>query len=276
MSNSSLATVHYWTANYGYENKKTGAPKAGRYGYKIDKIFVHHMAIVNGTALTCYNGWKTREGSAHYAISCKGEIGQLVDEANVAWHCGNKAYNCRSVAIELANDKGAKGDWHIPDKAIKVCIDLIVDICQRNGITKINYTGDLKGNLCMHRMVVATACPGPYMVSANKMQYIANEVNKKLGQKPSPAPDPKPAKKTWLDYKTPFLVRVSCKDLYIRKGPGIANYGRQKVDGSVFIKPGVYTIVAVEKAEGYYWGKLKSSTEKSPRWIALDYTEYVR
>jgi nucleoid-associated protein YgaU len=54
-----------------------------------------------------------------------------------------------------------------------------VDICQRNGIEKLNYTGDKSGNLTMHKWFAATGCPGPYLES--KFPYIAEEVNKRLG-----------------------------------------------------------------------------------------------
>ena len=57
-------------------------------------------------------------------------------------------------------------------------IALCVDICKRNGIARINFTGDDSGNLTMHRYYKATACPGTYL--ASKFSYIAEEVNKKL------------------------------------------------------------------------------------------------
>ena len=140
--------------------------------------------------------------------------------------------------IELANDRGASGDWHVSDKTIETAITLIADICKRNGINKLNYTGDLSGNLCMHCWVCSTACPGPYL--KKKFSYIAKEVNKIL-----------------TGDSVPFLVRVTISDLYIRKGAG-TNY---KAKG--FIKPGVYTIV---KTKGD-WGKLKSGEG----WICLKY-----
>lgn len=172
MSQSSLVSKTILTTHFGYP---TG--KAGRGSYKIDKIFVHHMAG-NLTIEQCGNVFKTREASAHYGIGKDGRIGQYVKEENVAWHCASKEYNSRSIGIELANDGGASTNWHVNDKTIEKCIDLIVDICKRNGITKINYTGDLKGNLCMHSWIVATACPGGYLKT--KFKYIAEQVNKKL------------------------------------------------------------------------------------------------
>lgn len=175
MSQSSLVDVKIMTTHFGYPDRK-----AGRGGAKIDKIFVHHMAGVL-TAEQCGNVFKNREASAHYGVDYKGRIGQYVLEENAAWHCGNKAYNMRSIGIELSNDGGAKTGWHVSDKTIARAIDLIADICKRNGISKLNYTGDLKGNLCMHRWVASTSCPGPYL--SKQFNRIANGVNSLLNAK---------------------------------------------------------------------------------------------
>lgn len=254
MSNSKLVTYTAKTNHY-----------YSRGGKKIDKIFVHHTAGAMGVR-DIGRVFRNREASANYGVAGK-QIGLYVDEANGAWHCGNKPYNQRSIGIELANDGGARTNWHVSDTTINTAIKLIADICRRNGIKKLNYTGNLSGNLCMHCWTMSTACPGGYLKSSGKFKYIANEVNKLLGA---------PAEKTWTDRKCPFTVKVECQDLYIRKGPGIAKYGRQTVDGSQFIKPGVYTITEVKTGEGYYWGKLKSSTGPNPRWIALDYVKFVK
>ena len=64
----------------------------------------------------------------------------------------------------------------------------------------------------------------------------------------------------------PFLVKVSIRDLNIRKGPG-TNYSRT---GS-YTGIGVFTIVDVQSGQGSStgWGKLKSGAG----WISLDYTK---
>ena len=198
MSQSSLATVHIWTNHIGYSPDGSH----GRGGKKIDKIFVHHMAGIL-TAEQCGNVFKTRPASAHYGVDKNARIGQYVKEEDTAWHCANKAYNQRSIGIELSNDGGASTNWHVSDKVIAKAIDLIVDICRRNGIKKLNYTGDLSGNLCMHRWTASTSCPGGYL--AGKFKYIAEQVNKKLAASPSPAPVKTTlyrVRKTWKDAKS--------------------------------------------------------------------------
>lgn len=66
----------------------------------------------------------------------------------------------------------------------------------------------------------------------------------------------------------PFLVRVTAKDLRIRKGNGTNTAWTGK-----YVPPGVYTIVEVKAGKGSEagWGRLKSGAG----WIALSYTKRV-
>lgn len=169
MSNSKLATSHYWTKNY-----------SSRGGEKITKIIIHHMAG-NLDAKGCYNVWKTREASAHYCISKSGQIGQCVDEKYRAWSAANRYWDSRAVAIECANSTGSPS-WKVSDATIKSLIKLVADIAKRNGIKKITYTGNTNGTLLMHKWFVSTNCPGPYL--QKQFSYIAKEANKLLGAAP--------------------------------------------------------------------------------------------
>lgn len=148
--------------------------------HKIDKITIHHMAAVNASIERCGEEFAkpNRRGSSNYGIGSDGRIGMYVEEKNRAWTSSSPANDHRAVTIEVANDGGAP-DWHVSDKALAATIDLCVDICRRNGIKALNFTGDATGNLTMHRYFTATSCPGPYL--ASKFPYIAQEVNRRLG-----------------------------------------------------------------------------------------------
>lgn len=145
MADSKLVTYENYTSHYDSRN-----------GRKITKIFVHHMAGIM-TVKDCGRVFKTREASAHYGIDASGAVGQYVKEKHRAWSVASAYYDSMAISIELANSTGSP-TWKVSDTAISKCIDLIVDICKRNGIKKINYTGDLSGNLCMHQWVISTAC----------------------------------------------------------------------------------------------------------------------
>lgn len=167
MSNSKLAVWHFRATN----NKN---PR----NHKIDKITIHHQAG-NGTFAGCAAAVESRGGSCNYIIQSDGKIGVMVDEKYRSWCSSSPSNDHRAVTIEVANAPGAGApDWHVSDKALKACIELCVDICKRNGIAKLNYTGNTNGNLTMHRWFAATGCPGPYL--GGKFPYIAAEVNARL------------------------------------------------------------------------------------------------
>lgn len=166
MSNSSLVNYTRYSPHYSSRN-----------GKKISKITIHHMAG-NLSVETCGSVFQTRQASSTYGVDSNGRVGLYVDESNRPWTSSNKANDEVAVTIEVANDQ-IGGQWHVSDKALAKTIDLCVDICKRNGIKKLVYTGTSSGNLTRHNMFAATACPGPYLQS--KFPYIAQEVNKRLG-----------------------------------------------------------------------------------------------
>lgn len=150
---------------------------------KITKITIHHMAG-NLSIESCGNGFASpsRKGSSNYGIGSDGRVGLYVDEKHRAWTSSSPDNDYKAVTIEVANDGGEDTNWHVSDKAYAKLIDLCVDICKRNGIAKLNYTGDTTGNLTRHNMFVATICPGQYLQS--KFDDIAEQVNKKLSFAP--------------------------------------------------------------------------------------------
>lgn len=227
--------------------------------HAIDKITIHHMAG-NLTVEQCGSVFApaSREASSNYGIGSDGRVGLYVDEADRSWCSSNAANDNRAVTIEVANDE-VDGDWHVSDTALSKLIDLCVDICRRNGIPRINYTGDKSGNLTMHKWFAATVCPGPYLES--KFPYIAEQVNARLETTPQSSA-PEPAQNT-----TPYHVRVVIPDLNIRKGPG-TNYGTV----GRFTGKGVFTIVDEASGTGATrWGLLKAYQAGRNGWISLDY-----
>lgn len=167
MSNSPLVNYTKISPNSTNPRKST-----------IKKITIHHMAG-NLSVESCGNVFAptTRKGSSNYGIGSDGRVGMYVEEKNRAWTSGNADNDNQAVTIEVANDV-IGGSWHVSDKALAKTIELCVDICKRNNIKELIFTGDATGNLTMHRYFQATACPGEYL--ASKFPYIANEVNKRL------------------------------------------------------------------------------------------------
>lgn len=156
--------------------------------HKIDTITIHHMAG-NLSVESCGEVFapSSRQASSNYGIGSDGRVGLYVEEKNRSWCSSNRANDQRAVTIEVANC-ATGGDWPVSDKAYEKLIDLCVDICKRNGIKKLNYTGDRSGNLTMHKFYANTQCPGPYLEA--RFPDIAAKVNARLGVEDKPVEKP--------------------------------------------------------------------------------------
>lgn len=231
MSNSSLISYTKISPNRTSPRKKP-----------IRKITIHHMAG-NLTVEQCGAVFAptSRKASSNYGIGTDGRIGMYVEEKDRAWTSSSPDNDNQAVTIEVANNTLGP-NWTVSDKAMTSLIDLCVDICKRNGIQRLNFTGDKTGNLTMHCYFKSTLCPGPYLKS--KFPYIASEVNKRLGAEAAPEP---------------FIVQITASSLNVRKGPGTSYTVAQTVS-----KGQVFTIVQQQGG----WGKLKSGAG----WISLKYT----
>lgn len=142
----------------------------------ISKITIHHMAG-NLSVETIGEVFQSSDSSSNYGVGTDGRIGMYVEEKNRSWASCSPWNDNRAVTIEVANSKSG-GDWPVSDKALAALIKLCVDVCKRNGMKKLEYTGDKNGSLTIHQMYANTVCPGPYLKS--KLKYIANEVTKQL------------------------------------------------------------------------------------------------
>lgn len=167
MSNSSLVDIVMLSPN--------SSPRTA----KIDTITIHHMATVSSAEACAASFLPTsRKASANYCIGNEGDVVLSVDESRRAWTSSNAANDNRAITIEVSNSERG-GDWPVSDAALNKLLDLCEDICRRNGIERLNYTGDVSGNMTLHKWFASTACPGPYLEA--KMPWIAEEVNRRLG-----------------------------------------------------------------------------------------------
>lgn len=129
MSNSHL--VVYTKLSPNHSGKRTK---------KIDTITIHCMAG-NCSVETCGNLFasSSRQASSNYGIGTDGRIALYVDEANRSWCTSSNANDQRAVTIEVANNGGAP-DWPVSAKAYAALLDLVTDICKRNGIKRLVWS----------------------------------------------------------------------------------------------------------------------------------------
>lgn len=154
---------------------------SGKRKEKISKITIHHMAG-NLTIEQCGATFAqaSRKASSNYGIGSDGRIALYVPEDKRAWTSSSAWNDNRAVTIEVANSK-AEEPWPISDAAYKSLVELCADICRRNGIRAVNYTGDKNGVLTEHRMFKATACPGTTIHGYLTSGKLVQDINTKLG-----------------------------------------------------------------------------------------------
>lgn len=147
--------------------------------FPITRVTIHHTATVTTARVTARGfALPSRRASATYCIGNDGSIVQCVKESDMPWTSSSYDNDNRAITIEVSN-RAKYGNWPVGEKAMEALINLLVDICQRNpGIGRLRYTGDLSGNLTMHKWFESTECPGPYL--AGKFPEIAEKVNKRL------------------------------------------------------------------------------------------------
>lgn len=180
MSNSSMVSYTRLSPNY----------TPGRGGEKISRITPHYMAGALSVE-TCASIFAnpSRQASSNYGIGPDGRVGLYVDEKNRSW-CSSSGYNDRkAVTIECAN----RSDGSLTNATWNALVALCADICRRNGIARLNYTGNDSGNLTMHKWYGNTDCPGPWL--SHEFSRLAAEVNAVLAGGTSPS-DGKPRNNT--------------------------------------------------------------------------------
>lgn len=249
----------------GYSNskmvvyKKLSPNHSGKRTHAIDRITPH--CIVGQMSAEGLGDWfakKSTQASSNYGIDKDGRVGLYVEEKNRSWCSSSNANDQRAVTIECASD--TKEPYAFRDAVYQTLIKLCVDICKRNGKTKLiwisNKTKALKYEpkddemlLTVHRWFANKSCPGSWMM--NRMDDLADAVTAQL-----------------QGSDVPFMVRVKISNLIIRKGAGTNTAHTGKFTGK-----GVFTIVQVKSGKGSKagWGKLKSGAG----WISLDYAERI-
>jgi hypothetical protein len=116
-----------------------------------------------------------------------------VEEEDRSWCSSNAANDNRAITIEVASD--TKEPYAVNAKAYAALIDLLVDICKRNGIKELVWSTNKADrvnhkngcNMTVHRDYANKSCPGTYLYERHTQ--IASEVNKRLGRtniKPAP------------------------------------------------------------------------------------------
>lgn len=204
---------------------------------RIKYIVIHYVGATGGAEANCrYYASKYIGASAHYYVGFGGEIWQSVEDGDIAWHCGAKAYrhpkcrNSNSIGIELCvRNKGSQAadsrDWYFEDATVQAATMLTRELMEKYGV--------LADHVIRHYDVTGKICPNPYVYN-----HTAH---------------------TWEDFKAALTAPKEYPQGFIQAADGI-RWWYQFKDGSY-------------ARNGWYW--LTEATGGTSGWYLFDDAGYM-
>ena len=130
----------------------------------------------------------SRQASCNYGIGADGRVGIYVEEKNRSWCSSSNSNDQRAVTIECASD--ATKPYAFKDAVYQTLIKLCVDICKRNGKSKLLWLGDKDKTLAyspksdemvltVHRWFANKSCPKDWLYG--RLSDLAAKVTAELG-----------------------------------------------------------------------------------------------
>lgn len=129
-SNSPLVTVTKISPNKTILSKKT-----------INRISIHcYVGQVTAASGLENFSYSSTGASCNYIIGYDGSVGLCVEEKDRSWCTSSKINDKQAVTIEVAS--GKTEPYQVTDAAYKKLLDLVTDICKRNGKTKVIWNSN--------------------------------------------------------------------------------------------------------------------------------------
>lgn len=178
---------------------KLSPNNSGTRTHAIDRI-TPHCVVGQCSVETLGNIFAdpAKQASSNYGIGPDGRVGMYVEEKNRSWCSSSGENDNRAVTIECASDLSEP--YAFRDAVYNRLIELCVDICRRNGKSKLLWLGSKEKTLAytpkaeemllsVHRWFANKSCPGEWLMQ--RMDDLAAKVTAKLGgDTPAPTPEP--------------------------------------------------------------------------------------
>lgn len=149
---------------------------------KIEYLVMHYVGAVS-TARNNANYFKKtyRGASAHYFVDDK-EVVQVVEDKDIAWHCGNDVYYCgarnsNSLSIEMCCYRMKNGKLNITADTEARAVELAKELIKKYNIS-IN-------NIVRHYDVTHKNCPAPMVSDKNRWDNFKNKLQEQSTETPS-------------------------------------------------------------------------------------------
>ncbi len=222
MSNSPLV-------NYTKISPNRSSPR----NHAIDTITIHCVVgQCSVETLGAIFAPTSRQASSNYGVGYDGKIGMYVEEKDRSWCTSSASNDNRAVTIEVASD--TTEPYAVRPAAYAALIELVADICKRNGIKKLVWSTNKSDrmnhangcNMTVHRDYANKSCPGTYLYERHG--DIAAKVNAKLGTADTATPETPSAPTTAASLKVGDIVDFK----------GSVHYASANAAKAVSCKPG--------------------------------------
>lgn len=186
---------------------------SGQRTHSIDRITPHCVVGQLSAETICACFPAGRDASCNYGIGTDGRVSLCVEEKNRSWCSSSSANDQRAITIECASDKTEP--YTMNSAVYATLIKLCIDICQRNGKSKLLWFPDKDKSLnyssksdemvlTVHRWFANKSCPGDWLY--NRLGDLAAKVTAALGgTAETPTADSTVwyrVRKTWADAKS--------------------------------------------------------------------------
>ena len=157
---------------------------SGQRTHSIDRITPHCVVgqLSAESICGCFIS-PDRQASCNYGIGSDGRVSLCVEEKNRSWCTSSRENDQRAITIECASD--SKHPYAFRDAVYNSLVELCIDICKRNGKSKLLWLGDKDKTLnyipksdemvlTVHRWYANKSCPGDWMYA--RMGDLASKV----------------------------------------------------------------------------------------------------
>lgn len=161
---------------------------SGQRTHSIDRITPHCVVgqLSAESICGCFIS-PDRQASCNYGIGYDGRVSLCVEEKNRSWCTSSRENDQRAITIECASD--SKHPYAFKDAVYNSLVELCIDICKRNGKSKLLWLGDKEKTLhytpksdemvlTVHRWYANKSCPGDWMYA--RMGDLASKVTAAL------------------------------------------------------------------------------------------------
>ena len=161
---------------------------SGQRTHSIDRITPHCVVgqLSAESICGCFIS-PDRQASCNYGIGSDGRVSLCVEEKNRSWCTSSRENDQRAITIECASDK--THPYAFKDVVYNRLVELCIDICKRNGKSKLLWLGDKDKTLnytpksdemvlTVHRWYANKSCPGDWLYS--RLGDLASKVTAAL------------------------------------------------------------------------------------------------